>query len=242
MKPFTYLIVCNPTGQAYYGVRYSKKADPDTLWRTYFTSSKYVRELVSTHGKSAFSFEIRKTFNTAKAAWEWEQKVLRRLKVQQKSYWLNKHVIGAKFRNDGGFSYTYSQKRIDAIKLANTGRKASQETKDKMSKSFTGRKCSDKAKHLIGKSKSQKWVITLPTGVDEYITNLTAFCRVNNLDGPTLLNTVPKNGNTYGKVSSHKGYKARHVGDPLHTVKPPYIHSPERRAKISAARRKVKVL
>lgn len=40
---YTYLIKCIPTGEYYYGVRYSVNSNPDELQKTYFTSSKVVK-------------------------------------------------------------------------------------------------------------------------------------------------------------------------------------------------------
>ena len=54
---YTYLVVCKPTGEWYYGVRY---AGDDDLWIKYFTSSKHVKALISKYGKDSFHCEIRK--------------------------------------------------------------------------------------------------------------------------------------------------------------------------------------
>jgi hypothetical protein len=89
--PYTYLLYCVPTNQYYYGVRWAKNCSPSDFWCTYFTSSRYVRKLVSTHGKDAFTFEIRKTFTTPSSAKKWERKVLHRLGVALRNDFLNKH-------------------------------------------------------------------------------------------------------------------------------------------------------
>lgn len=88
--PYTYLIKFKPTGQVYYGVRYAKKCHPNDLWSSYFTSSKHIHLLIEEHGKDAFEYEIRKTFNDANAARVWESKVLQRLNVVHSDNWLNK--------------------------------------------------------------------------------------------------------------------------------------------------------
>jgi hypothetical protein len=59
------------------------------LWESYFTSSKYVREFTKTHGNPDV-LQIRKTFNDPDSARRWEEQVLTRLKVVQRSDFLNK--------------------------------------------------------------------------------------------------------------------------------------------------------
>lgn len=95
MKPFTYYLYHIPTGNKYYGVKYSKNCKPTDLWSTYFSSSKKVKSLIEQYGKNSFKYEIRKTFTSKEAAILWEKKVLRRLKVLQKKEWLNSNVSGA---------------------------------------------------------------------------------------------------------------------------------------------------
>jgi hypothetical protein len=82
--PYVYSIYCIPTGQYYYGVRYSKKSKPEDLWQTYFTSSSYVKELISKFGKENFIPKVRKVFTCPQKALEWEAKFL--LKVNAKNH------------------------------------------------------------------------------------------------------------------------------------------------------------
>lgn len=79
--PYTYLLKHIPTGKVYYGCRFAKKCSPDDFWKSYFTSSKYVKELISKYGKESFVFEIRKTFSNVDTCRLWESKVLKRLNV-----------------------------------------------------------------------------------------------------------------------------------------------------------------
>jgi len=88
--PYTYLIYCIPTQQYYYGVRYSKNCCPDDLWKSYFTSSKYVKNLILEYGKENFKHEIRKTFSTTYAARQWEKKVLIKMNVVERKDFINK--------------------------------------------------------------------------------------------------------------------------------------------------------
>ena len=47
---YTYLIGWTKYNIQYYGVRYAKGCHPDDLWKTYFTSSKYVKEFREKNG------------------------------------------------------------------------------------------------------------------------------------------------------------------------------------------------
>jgi hypothetical protein len=72
-------------------VQYGRNANPDNFWKTYFTSSKHVSYRLKQYGKECFQFEIRKTFDAPMKAKLWEERVLRRMKVVEKSEWLNKN-------------------------------------------------------------------------------------------------------------------------------------------------------
>ena len=89
---YTYLIKCKPTGEVYYGVRTAKDIEePEKdLWVKYFTSSNYVADLIEEHGKDAFDYEVRRTFDNCEDALAWEQKVLTRMNVKDENVWLNK--------------------------------------------------------------------------------------------------------------------------------------------------------
>lgn len=85
---YTYLVGWKPQDRWYYGVRYSKHSDPIDLFRTYFTSSKYVKDFIDLHGRPDIVL-IRKTFIDKQKAINWEHKVLRRLHVTKSERWLN---------------------------------------------------------------------------------------------------------------------------------------------------------
>jgi hypothetical protein len=92
MVPYTYLLHHKPTNTFYYGVRWAKDCKPEEFWKTYFTRSKKLVPLFRTlYGNDSFEFEIRKIFSSGREAREWEQKVLRRMKVLKKpDLWLNR--------------------------------------------------------------------------------------------------------------------------------------------------------
>ena len=118
--PFTYLIGWSSHNIWYYGVRYAKNATPNSLWTTYFTSSKLVKELKNRIGDPDV-IQIRKTFNSREKAVLWESKVLRRLKLCERDDFLNKaRSTPIKFALAGSKHWV--------------GRKHSEETKAKMRK------------------------------------------------------------------------------------------------------------
>lgn len=87
--PFTYLIGWKSLNKFYYGVRYAKNCHPDDLWKTYFTSSKYVSEFRKYNGEPDI-IQIRRTFLSQTDARLWESKVLRRTNSVKQERWLNK--------------------------------------------------------------------------------------------------------------------------------------------------------
>lgn len=89
--PYTYLIGWTSLDLWYYGVEYgwrSKIANPDNLWKTYFTSSKKVHELREMYGEPDV-IEVRKIFKDAISAKRWEEKVLKRMNVSRNDRWIN---------------------------------------------------------------------------------------------------------------------------------------------------------
>jgi hypothetical protein len=96
--PFSYYLYHKPTQKHYYGIRHGKNANPDTLWKTYFSSSKIVKQLIAEYGADSFTVEVRKTFSTSQDAILWEHKVLRRLGAASREDWINRHNGGKKFR------------------------------------------------------------------------------------------------------------------------------------------------
>lgn len=118
--PYTYLLIHNKTGMKYYGVRFAKGCHPNDLWKTYWSSSTYVKKLLKEDGPASFSVFIRKTFSSSLAARNWETKVLRRLKVVGRSDFLNKtdnHSIAPMYGRDNPASRPEIRKKISlAIK------------------------------------------------------------------------------------------------------------------------------
>jgi len=88
-QPYTYLIGWSKQKKYYYGVRYAKNCKPCELMESYFTSSKYVDEMIKDHGLPDI-IQIRKIFTDKEAACNWENKVLKRMKVIYRDDFINK--------------------------------------------------------------------------------------------------------------------------------------------------------
>lgn len=133
------------TNTFYYGVRYANGCSPTDLWTTYFTSSKYVNELINTYGKDSFIYEIRKIFNNKQKARLWEHKVLKRISAVSRNDFLNKtdniSICPSACESMVGKTQSDKQKMIASeIGKANLGRKASDATKKKISKALLNNK------------------------------------------------------------------------------------------------------
>ena len=93
-QPYTYLIGWTHHNKWYYGVRYARNCNPQDLWKTYFTSSNYVKKFREEYGEPDV-IQIRKIFDNKHRAFLWEQKVLRRLNVPFNIKMLNKNIGGS---------------------------------------------------------------------------------------------------------------------------------------------------
>jgi hypothetical protein len=100
--PYTYLIGWSKLNTWYYGVRYANRCHPEELWRTYFTSSKYVKEFREIHGNPDV-ITVRHTFTDTTRARLWEYRVLKRIKASHRNDFLNRtdnKSIAPKYGND----------------------------------------------------------------------------------------------------------------------------------------------
>jgi hypothetical protein len=126
---YTYLLKHVPTNRFYYGSSYKKNANPYFLWKTYYTSSKYVKELIEEFGKDSFIFEIRKTFTSSDSCRKWETDVLCKIDAARNDKWLNRHNGSTNFR-----CVSHTDETKSKISKSGIGRKHSEETKLKMRK------------------------------------------------------------------------------------------------------------
>lgn len=94
---YTYRIKWTSTNMSYYGVRYKRGETRENLFTTYFTSSKYVKEYIKTHGLPDV-VEVRRTFDSAIKAKQWEERIIDRCQLHKNPNWLNKGNNGS-FKN-----------------------------------------------------------------------------------------------------------------------------------------------
>lgn len=165
MKPFAYLIRSKLDGKLYYGIRFSNDADPSQLWTTYFTSSKEIRAKVKKYGPESFTAEVRKVFETAEQAINWESRFLTRINAASRDDWMNRsngyvalgkinlgkrkteqHWENWKMARKG---HTVSEETKKKIGDANRGRKQTAEANERRRIASTGYKHDDEAKQRI---------------------------------------------------------------------------------------------
>ena len=137
IKPYTYLVKFKPTGKVYYGSRcqnYTKfnRTPVDDFWNHYTTSSENINNLIEEHGKDAFEYEIRRTFNSVEDMANWETRVLTRSRVlERQDRWMNGNVAGKKILTEAGakvISATHKDKpkteeHKEKIRQGNIGKK-----------------------------------------------------------------------------------------------------------------------
>ena len=157
--PFTYLIKHISTNKYYYGVRFKKGCHPNDLWTKYFTSSKKVKYLIKKYGKKSFKFEIRRTFKKVQQAINWENKVLKKMKVIYKDNFLNltdNKCINPKYlskinkgKNNPWYNKKHTKESIEKIRLASLNRRHTKESIEKIRLANIGKKLSKKIKEKI---------------------------------------------------------------------------------------------
>lgn len=127
MTAYTYHLYHEPTGKHYYGVRYAKGCDPTDLWTSYFSSSPVVHQLIEEYGVASFNAKVRRVFESAEQAVEWETKFLTRVRAQKNDLWLNRS-------NGGSFMGVESHRpeSIEKTRKALQGITRSEETKAKI--------------------------------------------------------------------------------------------------------------
>ena len=165
-KPYTYLLKCLVDNTFYYGVKYEKNCRPEDFWIQYETSSKEVKRKIKEHGKDAFSFEIRKTFDNIEKARLWENKVLRRMKVIERNDFMNKTdniSIKPMYGSDNPMTKPENIEKFKLSRKKNPTRKSSpREVYDSLSLMFKGKKrpkevCELISKKLKGKKRNDEF-------------------------------------------------------------------------------------
>ena len=119
--PYVYLIGWSELKMFYYGVRYSKYADPSDLYVTYKTSSKYVKLFTEQHSEPDI-VQVRKVFDNGDHesdkinAMSWESKVLRRMNAVSRSDFLNRwdnNMVSINLEGPFPFSDVKVQDKVD---------------------------------------------------------------------------------------------------------------------------------
>ena len=141
-KPYTYLIGWSKHDIWYYGVQYNKRARPENLWTTYFTSSNQVKLAREEYGEPDV-IQIRKVFANKDDARSWEHKVLRRVGARKSKRWLNQsdnlHHYPRTPKSPWNKGKTLSDEQKQKIRDSLSGRKLSASHREKMSESHQKR-------------------------------------------------------------------------------------------------------
>ena len=165
-KPYTYLIGWSNHNKYYYGARYALNCDPSDLWKTYFTSSEYVKDYVSKYGDPDI-IQVRRTFNSGKSAMLWESRFLKKVNAMHNDLFLNKQINGNWCMDEETrlkISNTYKSKNIKRsdefkknISDKNSGRVFSEQSKLKMSLAKRGKVITDDHKKSLAASGKEYW-------------------------------------------------------------------------------------
>ncbi len=103
-EPYTYLIGWSDQNKWYYGCEYSqvsKIANPNNLWKHYFTSSKIVSQFRKKYGEPDI-IKVHRTFSLAEEALGLEERFLLWIDAANNPNWLNEQNGGKNFVNTSG--------------------------------------------------------------------------------------------------------------------------------------------
>lgn len=100
--PYTYSVTHKKTGIHYYGSRYSKGCSPDDLFKTYFTSSKIIHDLIKAEGVIGFLFKVRRKFKDDLSCVLHENRFLKRVDAKNNPKFFNRQ--NETIRTNSGFS------------------------------------------------------------------------------------------------------------------------------------------
>jgi hypothetical protein len=165
MNAYTYIIKC-PNGKSYYGYRSANKVSPeDDLWKVYFTSSKFIKELREQYDDSQFIATVDKVFETGNEARAYEERFLTENNCVGSEDWLNKNNAGKEFvapkgqipwnKGKTGVYTEETRKKQGAANIGNkycVGRKMTEEQRIANSERQKGKKISENHRQNISKS------------------------------------------------------------------------------------------
>lgn len=161
--PYTYFIRWEKLNLNYYGRRTAKNCHPTEFFISYFTSSKYVKEIISQYGFPDI-IKIHKIFSDVKLCCEQEEKFLTRVNAANNPNWINKTNGDKKFNTTGVsptiYKITY-QKRKNTVKKKYGVENISQsetikQKKKEKSQEKYGVNCNLQSDIIIQKSKQTK--------------------------------------------------------------------------------------
>jgi hypothetical protein len=93
---YVYRLICKPTGQFYYGLRYANikqyRMPEDDLWIYYFASSDPVDELVAIYGKNSFDYKVIFQSTDIEQTYLFEQTII-------KAYWGNPLLLNLQYKD-----------------------------------------------------------------------------------------------------------------------------------------------
>ena len=135
--PYCYFIGWSELNKFYYGVKFGIGANPETFWKTYFTSSELVAQYRQQYGEPSI-IEVRKIFNPTiygslanaqLAATMYENKVIRRMNMVPEERFLNcsnnvchrtgeRMINHTKYRNEK-FGQYHSAKGLESMREIN---------------------------------------------------------------------------------------------------------------------------
>ena len=155
---YTYLIGWSKHNKWYYGRRTAKNCHPTELWKSYFTSSRYVKKFRKINGEPDI-IQIRKTFFNKKDCSKWESKVLFRLDVQHNEKWLNE--------KNGDENWDFTGRKLNEEHLKKLRKPKSESHKQKLSVVKKGKipPCTYTRRKYIGSENPKSKKCVAPNGI-----------------------------------------------------------------------------
>jgi hypothetical protein len=116
---YVYLIQHKATGRFYAGSSYRKDCHPSKFWKEYFTSSRYVKQIIDDEGVNAFEVLeiIPRPLNDAH---EYEAQLLRSVNAKLSDKWINRSNGDGKFGLAGQKNSDETRAKKSAMMLGNT--------------------------------------------------------------------------------------------------------------------------
>lgn len=189
--PYVYLLTHKITGQFYIGVRYANKVpSSEDLGNSYFTSSKYVKEL----GFENFELTIIAEFFTKDFALEFEAQIIKENWKYYSIKLINKNYSGSILFNNNGKKFSNEIKQN--MSKAQRGKIRSEEAKKNYSDSMKSRFLQDPENLIfnrLGLNNQKNYILKTPVGEIIIIKSLRHFCQNNNLNDKTLKSAFLKN-------------------------------------------------